>query len=143
MRACAECQASTQRKKSEVLKLIVDCSAHRSYKLDCMYRIWSDELYIYLALAVLLMSLLPAAVFFCRVLRKKKNEVLVWCQRPTGLQGGLPSSTGGSQVVLHRGRPPLAAAPWKLPLHGTAGSQAKKRRRNLDGLTLGYIVSIE
>ena len=42
------------------------------------------ELYIYLALAVLLMSLLPAAVFFCRIPRKKK-EVLVETGLPTGL----------------------------------------------------------
>ena len=58
------------------------------------------ELYIYLALAVLLMSLLPAAVFFCRIPRKKK-EVLV----ETGLQRGLLSGTAGSQMVVHRGRP--------------------------------------
>ena len=61
------------------------------------------ELYIYLALAVLLMSLLPAAVFFCRIPRKKKKEVLM---EMGSLSMGLPldfppSGSTGSQAVVH------------------------------------------
>ena len=61
------------------------------------------ELYIYLALAVLLLSLLPAAVFFCRIPRKKKKEVLM---EMGSLSMGLPldfppSGSTGSQTVVH------------------------------------------
>ena len=84
------------------------------------------ELYIYLALAVLLMSLLPAAVFFCRIPRKKKKEVLMEMGNLSiGLPLGFPSGTVGSQAVvqssisrfggLHRSLPaPLDQQ--KLPL---------------------------
>ena len=74
------------------------------------------ELYIYLALAVLLMSLLPAAVFFCRIPRKKKKEVFVEMGPPFGL----PSSNVVSQMVMHRSIPvPVDQHQQQLPL-GTA-----------------------
>ena len=79
------------------------------------------ELYIYLALAVLLLSLLPAAVFFCRIPRKKKcKEVLMEMgSLSMGLPLGFPpnGSTGLQTVVqssvsrfggsVHRNLPPL------------------------------------
>ena len=66
------------------------------------------ELYLCLALAALLMSLLPAVVFFfCRMPRKKKKEVLVEMGLQMGLSFALPISTicpistvVGSQMVV-------------------------------------------
>ena len=63
------------------------------------------ELYLCLALAALLMSLLPAVVFFfCRMPRKKKKEVLVEMGLQMGLSFALPirtiSTVVGSQMVV-------------------------------------------
>ena len=74
------------------------------------------ELYIYLALAVLLMSLLPAAVFFCRMPRKKKKEVLMEMgSLSMGLPLGFPSGTVGSQTVVHGNVSRFGAVHRSLP----------------------------
>ena len=102
------------------------------------------ELYIYLTLAVLLMSLLPAAVFFCRVPRKKKKEMLM----EMGLSCGLPSSIVGSQVVVHRSLPVLVEQhqhqqlPFETALTWDSGlptyEEAMKSRRADIGLDCQY-----
>ena len=103
------------------------------------------ELYIYLTLAVLLMSLLPAAVFFCRVPRKKKKEMLM----EMGLSCGLPSSIVGSQVVVHQSLPVLVdqhqqqhQLPFETALTWDSGlptyEEAMKSRRADIGLDCQY-----
>ena len=104
------------------------------------------ELYIYLTIAVLLMSLLPAAVFFCRVPRKKKKEMLM----EMGLSCGLPSSIVGSQVVVHRSLPVLVdqhhqhqqQLPFEAALTWDSGlptyEEAMKSRRADIGLDCQY-----
>ena len=101
------------------------------------------ELYIYLTLAVLLMSLLPAAVFFCRVPRKKKKEMLM----EMGLSCGLPSSIVGSQVVVPRSLPVLVdqhhqQLPFETALTWDSGlptyEEAMKSRRADIGLDCQY-----
>ena len=55
------------------------------------------ELYIYLALAALLLSLLPAAVWYCRVPRKKKEELLAEMGSLSAIGLGLGGTTGSQQ----------------------------------------------
>ena len=59
------------------------------------------QLYLYLVLAGLLMSLLTATVFFWRTTRKMKKEVLVEMGLSMGLPMGLPSSTREPHVMVH------------------------------------------
>ena len=59
------------------------------------------QLYLYLVLAGLLISLLAATVFFWHTARKMKKEVLVEMVLPMGLPMGLPSSTREPHVTVH------------------------------------------
>ena len=63
---------------------------------------------------------------------------------PTGLQGGLPSGTAGSQMVVHRGRPGVADQLQSLETGLTRDSglpsyeEAMKSRRADIGLDCQY-----
>merc|ERR1712130_305457 len=110
-----------------------DCSTHRILQLDWpvlgvggvggVGGMIQPELYIYLALAALLLCFLPAAVFYYRMPRNNKKEVLMEMgSMSMGLPMGFPRGTVGSQTVvqlhsnmsrfgapLHRSLPPVVA----------------------------------
>ena len=102
------------------------------------------QLYLYLVLAGLLVSLLTATVFFWHTTRKMKKEVLVEMGLSMGLQGGLPSGTAGSQMVVHRGRPGVVDQLQSLETGLTRDSglpsyeEAMKSRRADIGLDCQY-----